>query len=283
MEIRTYNHLPEKATVNIDLIKRLLELSEALDNFLNYLKKQKLEIYDDYLVNLERKIDSFQVKPDKHNQELLMPILNKKIPSFTNLHKKYLTYAIHLLNLKSEILTKDNISDYEVFWSNQDKSGLYLAYNRALTLCDMLGRAEAINFLKQYVEHQNYNQPKPNLEAEDLDIFWETWKQDPTAKDARPSQFLEFRMHKGKWGGKTLNCHLHEVSKSLNDPELSHLLACYGDKSYVEAQNPNIVFTRTKTLIQGDPYCDACLHDKRHVESIDHPNEAFFQNLSLES
>jgi len=65
----------------------------------------------------------------------------------------------------------------------------------------------------------------------------------------------------------------------FNDPELAYLACCYSDKSGFEAENPNFAYTRTKTLIQGDPYCDGCWHDKRHVEKIEHPEEEFYINI----
>lgn len=67
--------------------------------------------------------------------------------------------------------------------------------------------------------------------------------------------------------------------KPFNDPELSYIVACYGDTTGVQAENPNFVLTRTTTLIKGGPYCDNCIHDKRHVSELVHPSNEFFKTL----
>lgn len=282
MEVRSYLYLPENAKRDVNLDKRLSKILKSLDTFLIYLQKHKPKIYDKYLMTLQSKLRSLLVKSEISLQKLSIPIVQKSLRAHIELHTLYLTYAVQLMDLQQDLPSTNNSdSNIDILWINYDKSGVYPSYYRALVLCEILGREKAINFLKRYIDWLIPMQIKPDLKAKDLDPFWEKWEQNPKAKNARPSHFIEFRLHKGKWGGKVFRCLIHDVMKPLNDPELAFILACYGDKAQIEAMNPNFVFTRTKTLMQGDSFCDGCIHDKRHAERIEHPNEDFYKNLDL--
>ena len=68
--------------------------------------------------------------------------------------------------------------------------------------------------------------------------------------------------------------------KELNDPELSYAVACHYDIEAAKNMNPKFVLTRKKTLMEGDDCCDFCYHDARVVETIIHPSEQFWNDLS---
>jgi hypothetical protein len=132
-----------------------------------------------------------------------------------------------------------------------------------------------IEFLKVYIDTAIYDQTEPDLELQDLDHFWNREPED----SPYPGNGVQFRFSKGKQGSKVTRCMGHELLAPFGDPELANLTACYGDKAQIEAQNPNFVFTRSTTLALGGPYCDTCLHDKRHVAEIEHPGPEFSENL----
>ena len=51
-------------------------------------------------------------------------------------------------------------------------------------------------------------------------------------------------------------CRYADMYKDLGVPELGVLLSCNRDKALIEGFNPKIKFTRTKTIMEGQPYCD---------------------------
>ena len=110
---------------------------------------------------------------------------------------------------------------------------------------------------------------------EDLDCFW-----DDLEGEQHDVTQVAARLHRGRIAFRVERCLWADVLASLDDPEIAHASACYGDFSQITARNPNLVLTRTTTLVEGGPYCDTCIHDKRHVGSIEHPNRAFFDALS---
>ena len=70
-----------------------------------------------------------------------------------------------------------------------------------------------------------------------------------------------------------------EVYSDLPDLELANYLECYGDFSKMPYINPNFALSRTKTIVEGHPYCDFVFYDKRIVNELEHPDEEFWKNF----
>jgi hypothetical protein len=51
-------------------------------------------------------------------------------------------------------------------------------------------------------------------------------------------------------------CLWAKVFKEMKATDLGYMLNCQPDFAYAQACNPNIKLKRTKTLMQGDSYCD---------------------------
>lgn len=51
-------------------------------------------------------------------------------------------------------------------------------------------------------------------------------------------------------------CLWADMFRKLDAAELGYALYCASDYGYCEGLNPNITFTRTKTIMQGDDCCD---------------------------
>ena len=57
------------------------------------------------------------------------------------------------------------------------------------------------------------------------------------------------------------SCPIHELSKAIGGAEWLALLECNKDLHNVQGFNPNIGFTRTKTLMKGDSHCNHFYYD----------------------
>jgi predicted ArsR family transcriptional regulator len=55
---------------------------------------------------------------------------------------------------------------------------------------------------------------------------------------------------------KCTKCPYAEVYKSLNSTRIGYILYCAQDAFLMEGFNKNIGFRRTKTIMEGDEYCD---------------------------
>jgi L-2-amino-thiazoline-4-carboxylic acid hydrolase len=51
-------------------------------------------------------------------------------------------------------------------------------------------------------------------------------------------------------------CRYAEMYRALGIPELGAVLSCNRDASLIEGFNPEIQLTRTRTIMQGAPFCD---------------------------
>jgi hypothetical protein len=138
-----------------------------------------------------------------------------------------------------------------------------------------MGREKAIEYLKNYIDQQKY---QSRAKLVDLDHFWDEKQHGHYYRTGG----ISFRFNKGKIAFRDDKCLSYELMKPLSDPELAYIICCYGDTAGVEASNSNFVFTRSKTLIEGDSYCDPCMHDKRYVSQINHPRDEFYRSLDAE-
>jgi hypothetical protein len=57
-----------------------------------------------------------------------------------------------------------------------------------------------------------------------------------------------------------------EIFHELGEPELG-LILCASDEPAVKSYNPELAFTRTKTLMDSDELCDHIFYTKREGES----------------
>jgi len=69
---------------------------------------------------------------------------------------------------------------------------------------------------------------------------------------------LSYRVHR---------CFLAEAAAKHNLPELGYAFYCAWDEGFCRGLNPRIKFTRTQTLMQGDPCCD-------HTYQLDPPRQS---------
>jgi hypothetical protein len=101
------------------------------------------------------------------------------------------------------------------------------------------------NIEKQYTEMK--------IEKRDLQavkkLLWETLPEGDFEfrKVSDTEEHLEFRVTR---------CKLAEMLHEYNEPELGYALVCAWDEGFCRGVNPEMKFTRTKTLMMGDKYCN---------------------------
>ncbi len=55
---------------------------------------------------------------------------------------------------------------------------------------------------------------------------------------------------------KVTRCPIAEIAKALKEEKWGFIFYCWSDEAICEGYNPEIRFRRTKTLMEGDEYCD---------------------------
>jgi hypothetical protein len=272
--IKVYYHSPDR-TFTLNLSQHLPQYVQALQRFLDRLQAKVPQTYPAYLSALESYFKQLVSKSPVNLQTIAVPGIQQPIAAYTDLEKYYFSYAYRLLDIPADYAEES----IELLMYSSDRSILYPRYQRALVLCQVMGRARALEYLGEFTAEIRTQQVRdnPDLQFDDLDQFWQD---DQNAAQVPPnSNYLSARLQKGKLASRSDVCMAAEVMKPFEDRELADILFCSGDKALIESRNPNFVFTRTKTLMRGHDYCDFCLHDKRYITSIQHPDEAFWTSL----
>ena len=87
-----------------------------------------------------------------------------------------------------------------------------------------------------------------------IKILWEPLKEDG----------FEYTIENTPTGTqmKCTKCPYAEVYMSLNSTKIGYILYCAQDTYLIEGFNKNIGFRRTKTIMEGDEYCDHFYYKK---------------------
>jgi len=103
------------------------------------------------------------------------------------------------------------------------------------------------------IAEQQGAQLASSVETNDLEHFaiaQESWKKD----NAIQTEVLE-QTHK-KFSFNVYRCRYAEMYAHLGIPELGKVLSCDRDFAFIKGYNPNIMLTRTQTIMEGADICD---------------------------
>lgn len=135
------------------------------------------------------------------------------------------------------------------------------------------GQEEVLESVTEYMDEENSRNIKQNLggmKIENFNQFKEIFKQILSADFYKNSstftivedsdEKLEFRFTECLWV---------DVMKQLNfDGDLGDRVFCHTDYAIAKAFNPHIKFSRTKTIMQGQEYCNHCYEWEEEEENL---------------
>jgi hypothetical protein len=267
METRRTVLCDVNATVSLRPPEHLPRFGFVFDAFVEHVADLLPELSTTFRQTTERRFgrlcDATASAPDSAAFATLFPELDP-------LQQVRLDYVLGLLGIRGDPVAEE----IQVTRMAATRARLHPMYYQMLTLCDLIGRTKAIPFIEAYIDRWMAEQTKTDDTLEDPSRFWDALE-GPVHETAE----VAVRLHRGKFAFRVNRCLWADAMRPLEDPELAHAFTCYGDFPQIAAINPNFVLTRTVTLMQGGPYCDTCIHDRRHVESIEHPSREFFESL----
>ena len=182
------------------------------------------------------------------------------------------SYVLMLLGLADTDQQEAQVTRYA-----GTQARLYPMDYQVLALSELIGRQPAISLVEGFVDQWMAERTAADLSLEDPGRFW-----DDLEGPVQQTSQIAVRIHRGKIAFRVSECLWANVMRPLGDPDLSHAFTCYGDFSQVPAIHPDFVLTRTVTVMQDGPYCDTCIHDRRFVDEIVHPDRGFFDELEME-
>jgi len=197
----------------------------------------------------------------------------KMILNYQDLVDVSLDLILSLLQLPEEYNWESN--ELTILHITLDQAVYIPRYFAYQVFIDLLGRKEAIQYLKEFTDYYVLNF-RDVTKYDNLTKIFEDDIERGNKSDS--SIFIAALVNEGKYVGKCLKCMGHEAMKMLPDKEISELVLCYGDYTLIRKMNENFAVTRNYTLNTG-PYCDLCVHDTRKVKEVIHPNKEFFDKL----
>ncbi|HUT81060.1 MAG TPA: L-2-amino-thiazoline-4-carboxylic acid hydrolase [Candidatus Bathyarchaeia archaeon] len=248
--------------------------------FLNLLEMYNNNLTEDLIVKYKKTLDSLGISPVK-NEILKQYNLDYSDKDSLNDHPEIISNIENCI-LKFLHFTEKYEADFifgqkiEVFHEDYLRAGFFHLYYLAFTLIELTSRDFVLEFAKKFSDsmYELYYQKvitKKNTVKELVDMLY---------KDGclKTHNFI-VQIEPGKCFVKVFRCMYAEVYSELPDLELACMLDCYGDYSKMPYNNPNLALSRTKTMVEGFPFCDFLYYDKRIFNEIKHPNEEFWMNL----
>ena len=257
-------------------------LFKKISNILGYIKKNRADIYPEFIkrltvskVNLPKK-KYFDNKTTKimerisqseilvENQELILRHLNAFIEAQGITYKEYFKNEEIKIPIKNFTHSANNLSY------------LYLS-----TLEGIIGKEEAIKLYKEtvdnYVHVFDTNQVNFFTDLEDMRQKFIKWIENDPYGRVRLLSTVE----NGQWIKICKNCEKVQYLENLEelDGDFMYAISCYCHEPLAEMWNENFVLTLEHTIAKGDPFCSYVYHDKRIVEKIEHPPREYFEKI----
>jgi len=130
-----------------------------------------------------------------------------------------------------------------------------LIVDRMNRISNYLGREKLIDALKKSTE-EYYSSIETYKPENTLQNFVKPFFEDEDYKTILTTEVIENR--EDFVSLKIRECLNAKIFRELNAADIGYATLCQGDEAWVRAYNPNIRFNRTKTLMEGDDYCDHC-------------------------
>lgn len=273
----------ENAKIKIKLRNNIENLLNGLDDFLKEIGTKYQDNFTEYCNSLLRVYTKIGSAKDafsssiKYIEEILEQY-DKKTDSILSKNHALLRSSVHaILSLANFDDYKDQQTSEEIEMKTTDiiRTMNVFDYYQISSLLTIMSKDDAIKLITSFIENILENRRNPDNYLKNLDGLIERFTPGYEMWQSQTSQFK--KLEDGKLILKVSRCAWADVMKGL-DSELSYSFICKTDFKNATTMNPDFILTRTKTLMQGDSYCDFCYHDSRIDKELEHPQEQEFDN-----
>jgi len=259
----------ENAKVNYKICNLITPCLNGLELYLKDLRDKQPDSFTmiiDYLIGEYGSKEDFGISIDTEYEILNQypELIKGSINAVLSL-VKYNKYNQPSIDDEIEIDALDLIRTFNQF-----------EYTFMTSLLKIMSRKEAIEYIKILADEVAHSRRNPENYVSDFEELLDRYKQNLERWLAQ--DIVAEIVNDGTLIYKVNKCVWAEVLKDF-DLELSYAMMCYQDFENTKNQNPNFKLTRTKTIMQGNEYCDFCYHDTRKVKDITHPSDKDFQDL----
>ncbi len=281
------NNYDEKLVVEFHLKNFVNRVLMRLNSMLEYLVNN----YPDFFLSYVRALGNKLSEIIKHEEEISSALsallrnyrLKEKdgkmplIDFFRLLRNKMIEVIKISLNLH-EYFEGKPVKKMRITLLDKIRGTIIPQYLIAVTLKDIMPREEALDFYKKYIDFEyevTEIRSSPLTMLEEILALYER-------ESDKTHVFRPFKIQDGKMGLKITKCMKEKALLSFNsdlDREFAYIVECYPDFHRTKRMNENFELTRKRSLIMGNTYCDFCWHDKRFVETLEHPEKEFWMNI----
>ncbi|MFH0761350.1 MAG: L-2-amino-thiazoline-4-carboxylic acid hydrolase [Bacteroidota bacterium] len=127
--------------------------------------------------------------------------------------------------------------------------------DRLNRIAEHLGRENVIEALKKSTEDY-YKSIASKTPGSSLQDFVQPFYKDEGYRAILTIEVIENRDDFISW--RVTECLNAKVFRKLEAADIGYATLCHGDEAWAKAFNPNITFSRTKTLMEGHDCCDHC-------------------------
>jgi hypothetical protein len=239
---------------------------------IEFIQKNKPDILNDYIKTLNNqfsKLKQYDIQVS-HNTDILK--------NYPEIHRGCINKILNLLNYeKYDDYMIEEIVEIKV--DDMIRSMYVMGYYLTYPLVEILPYSDAIELNKQITNYIIQTDPVYASEYNTIDDylndswikFFDQWK----AHDA-----IIGKSNENTIIAKITKCRWYELMKEMNlDPSFFYSIVCYSDYEMRKKSNPYFELTRTKTLVEGEDYCDFCDRDTRYAKNYSHPPEEFWEQL----
>ncbi|MFX1277756.1 MAG: L-2-amino-thiazoline-4-carboxylic acid hydrolase [Promethearchaeota archaeon] len=267
--VKTISTYKSDTKVKFKIKDLILACLNGLELFLKDLRDKKPGSLDKIIEILTIRYGikkDFKISIDNEHE-----ILNQN----PELQKNSINAVLSLVNYEKYM---NNSIDDEI---NIDALDLITTFNQfeysfLISLLEIMSHKESIEFIKRLADDVARSRNNPDNYVNNFEELLDRYK---TNLDRWCAQDVVAEMvNNGKLMYKVKKCVWAEVLKDF-DLDYAYSMMCYQDFENTKNQNPNFRLTRTKTIMQGDDYCDFCYHDIRKEEVLTHPSKEEFQKL----
>ena len=284
MKFENYGELIPNA---LDVIENEIEsietflksLIKRLNSLLSFLYEKNSNFFNEYVLNLQKKYNSFVEENPSENEFYTSELLNEfeKLKEYPKLVENYISFILQTL-----MLTKnDKKKKVKIKHKNYLRAFLLPRYYNLSVLVDIYGREEAIKLYKYFVSQNIKENSSPTRKIFDtVDEFRDYFIKDKEETTVGWIGVLS-EIKNGKFFFRKDNCLWAEILQDIPDKELKYLVCCYGDFQAANSRSSgNFVLTMKHTIVEGDPYCDCIYHDTNIDWNLSHPGKEFWDNIT---
>jgi len=274
----------ENAKIKIKLRNNIENLLNGLDDFLKEIGAKYQDNFTEYCNSLLKRYTKIGSANDASNSSIryideILEQYDKKTDSILSKNHKLLKSSVHaILSLANFDEYKEQHENEEIEMKTTDIIRVMnvFDYYQLACLLTIMSKDDAIELITSFIENILENRRNPDNYLKNLDGLIERFTPGYEMWQSQTSQFK--KLGDGKLILKVSRCAWADVMKDL-DSELSYSFICKSDFKNATTMNPDFILTRTKTLMQGDSYCDFCYHDSRIDKELEHPSKQEFDDI----